>query len=281
MKYGTLARIPESADLRAVCDEKFGILRSYGMDSCQLVYKPAVYKLEDADIIKASAEANGIEMSAQFCGYRDSFSLWDNYYDFNNQGLNAPGFRETRLNYLLSAIPFMKRVGLTDMIIHAGFLPNNPFATEYGVMVSTIRLLGTKLKANGMNLLFETGPESPISLLRIFEDTGLDNLYINLDTGNLIMYGYGNPVDAMYTFGNYVRNVHAKDAMPPTDPKKLGKEVEIGTGFVDFKRVFAMLHECGYDRYITIEREISGGDQAASIVKSMDYLRGIWEETNK
>jgi len=275
MKYGTLARIPESNDLKAVCDQKFGVLKESGMDSCQLVYKPAVYKLEDADIIRESAEAHGIEISAQFCGYRDSLCVWDNYYDFNNSGLNAPGFRETRLNYLLSAIPFLKRVGTTDMIIHAGFVPNNPFTAEYAVMLSTIQLLGTRLKAAGLNLLFETGPESPISILRLFADTGLDNLYINLDTGNLIMYGYGNPVDAMYTFGKYVRNVHAKDALPPTDPRKLGKETEIGQGFVDFPRVIRMLKEVGYDRFITIEREISGGSQGDEILRAMKYLKEL------
>ena len=103
----------------------------------------------------------------------------------------------------------------------------------------------------------------------------LDNLFINFDTGNLILYGYGNPVDAAYTFGKYVRNMHAKDALPPRDPRKLGKEVEIGTGFVDFAKVFRLLTEVGYDRYVIIEREIGSGDQAASIAKAMGYLKEI------
>ncbi|MBE6613281.1 MAG: sugar phosphate isomerase/epimerase [Ruminococcaceae bacterium] len=276
MKYGTLVRIPEGGDLAAICDEKFAAITAIGLDSCQLVYKPAVYKMEDADIIRARADAHGVEISAQFCGFRDAYSqVWDTYFDYRIAGINNPKYGAERLNYLFSAIPFMKRLGITDMVIHAGFLPNDPFAPEYIDMVVSVRVLGGKLKAAGMNLLFETGPESPISLVRLIEDTGLDNLFINFDTGNLILYGFGNPVDAAYTFGKYVRNMHAKDALPPRDPRKLGTEVEIGTGFVDFDKTFSLLSEVGYDRYVTIEREISGGDQGASIASAMDYLKKI------
>ena len=276
MKYGTLVRIPETDNLAAVAREKFAAITAMGMDACQLVYKPAVYKMEDADIIRAEADAAGVEISAQFCGYRDAFAqCWDTYFDYKIAGINNPKYGAERLNYLFSAIPFLKRLGITDMIIPAGFLPNNPFAPEYADMLASVRVLGGKLKAAGMNLLFETGPESPISLVRLIEDSGLDNLFINFDTGNLILYGYGNPMDAAYTFGKYVRNMHAKDALPPRDPRKLGKEVEIGTGFVDFDKVFRLLAEEGYNRYVIIEREIAGGDQGASIAKAMGYLQEI------
>ena len=230
---------------------------------------------EKADVIRASADAHGIEISAQFCGFTDTWMRWDIYYDYRIAGINCPAYRESRMSYIMSAIPFMKRLGVTDMIIHAGFVPNDPFSPEYSDMLACVRILGDKLRAEGMNLLFETGAESPVTLLRLIVDSGLVNLFINFDTGNLILYGYGNPVDAVYTFGKYVRNMHAKDGLPPTDPRRLGREVEIGTGHVDFDRVFKMLHEVGYDRYVTIEREISGGDQGASIAKAMDYLKGI------
>ena len=276
MKYGTLVRIPETDNLAAVAREKFAALTAMGMDACQLVYKPAVYRMEDADIIRAEADAAGIEISAQFCGFRDAFSqLWDIYFDYRIAGINNAKYGAERLDYLFSAIPFLKRLGITDMIIHAGFVPNDPFAPEYADMLASVRVLGGKLAREGMNLLFETGGESPITLVRLIEDSGLDNLFVNFDTGNLILYGYGNPVDAAYTFGKYVRNMHAKDALPPRDPRKLGKEVEIGTGFVDFDKVFRLLAEVGYDRYVIIEREIAGGDGAASIAKAMAYLKEI------
>ena len=59
---------------------------------------------------------------------------------------------------------------------------------------------------------------------------------------------------------------------------KLGKETEIGQGSVDFRKVAAILKKLGYDRYITIERELSGGDQSDGIMKAVGYLRDIWAE---
>ncbi len=277
MKYGTLVRIPENADIYEACRQKFSALAEMGFDSCQLVYKPEFYTEEDADIIRAAAEEAGVEISAQFCGYRDSACFWDVQNDFRLAGINSPLFGGERINYLLSAIPFIKRLGITDMIIHAGFVPNDPFAPEYGTMLAAVTLLGSRLKAAGLNLLFETGGESPITLLRLIEDSGLDNLFINLDTANLLLYGFGNPVDAVYTFGHLVRNLHGKDGLPPTVPGKLGKEVPVGSGFVDFDKVFLALKEKGYDRFITIEYEL-GGDADAAISDALKYLRRKWEK---
>ena len=273
MKYGTLLR------LSSVCEapEKLDALREFGMDACQLIYKPEKYDTADALAIKKAAEDAGIEISAQFCGYRDSNCIWDTRFDFLNSGINSPFYGGERVNYLLSAIPFMKALGVTDMVIHPGFIPNDPFADAYSRMLAAVGLLGTRLRAAGLNLLFETGTESPISLLRLILDSGLDNLYINLDTANPIMYGFGNPVDALYTFGKYVRNTHFKDGLPPTIPGKLGPEVAIGKGHVDFPKVVSMLKELGYDRYVIIEREIGGEEQTRDILGAMGYIKGLFE----
>ena len=53
----------------------------------------------------------------------------------------------------------------------------------------------------------------------IFEKVGTDNSFVNLDTANLILYGRANPVDALEVFGQYVRNIHAKDGCYPTNGK--------------------------------------------------------------
>lgn len=71
---------------------------------------------------------------------------------------------------------------------------------------------------------FETGQETPITLLLTIQDIGLDNLGINLDPANLLMYGKGNPQDAVYMYGDYIRGVHIKDELYPTDGRRLGKE---------------------------------------------------------
>ena len=273
MKFGTLVRL-KSVD---ECAEAFNKVKAMGLESCQLVYKPACYTIEDARLIKDAAEAYGVEISAFFAGFRDNYTAWDLKYDFRNAGLNSVAFGAARLQYLLGVLPFLQELDVSDMIIHAGFVPNDPFAPEYAEMLCRVKLLAERAKKYGINILFETGGESPITLLRLIMELNTGNLFVNLDTGNLIMYGYGNPRDAVYTLGKYVRNVHAKDGLPPTEPYKIGQEVPIGEGFVDFERVFAALNAIGYDRFVTIEREIDGAKQTEDIEKGIQYVKEILE----
>ncbi len=273
MKYGTLVRLASPQE----AEPKMRALRECGLDCCQLVYKPEKYVLEDADIIREASVKTGVEISAQFCGFRDPFATGGKSA-FMNNGINSPMFGEIRLAYLLSAIPFLKRLGITDMIIHSGYISNNPFEDSYIRMLSAMTMLSGQLKSNGLNLLLETGTDSPISMLRLIEEVGSGNMFVNLDTGNLILYGYGNPVDALTTYGHLVRNTHFKDGLPPTVSGKLGQETEIGQGNVDFRKVISMLKELKYDRYITIERELSAAGQSEAIMKAVSYIRDIWDE---
>ena len=103
----------------------------------------------------------------------------------------------------------------------------------------------------------------------------MPTLGVGLDTANVILYGKANPVDAVEIIGPYVRSVHAKDGKWPTDPSKLGEEVLIGKGYVDFQRVFARLHQLGYQGAITIERETSGPQQVEDVKNEKVYLEKI------
>ena len=276
MKFGTFARITSIGK----ADESFRTIIEYGLEACQLQYRPEKFIDADAQIIRNAAKKYNVDISAMGAGFYDTYTSWDTYFDYKLAGINSPFFGESRINRVINAARFAKEIGISDIIIHAGFVPNDPFATEYSVMLAAVRAIGVKLKSMEMNLLFETGGESPITLLRLIQDAGLDNLFINYDTANLIMYGYGNPVDALYTFGKYVRHMHAKDGFPPTDPKYIGKEAPIGQGYVDFKKIFELLKGIGYNRYVIIEREINDEEHAKGIRDSITYLKNIYTAIN-
>jgi L-ribulose-5-phosphate 3-epimerase len=104
---------------------------------------------------------------------------------------------------------------------------------------------------------------------------------VNLDTANLILYGKGEPVGALDVLGKYVRGLHAKDGMYPTEPKTLGREVAIGRGRVNFPAVLKALKELSYTGPITIEREISGPRQEADIRQSKLFLEKLISEAYK
>lgn len=272
MKFGTLVRLKSTDE----ADIKFKALKDNGFESCQLVYKPSVFTAEEGEIIKSSAEKFGIEISAQFVGYNDSLCSCDMKFDRLNAGINSPFFGGERIKYVLSAIPFVKALGVTDMIIHAGYIPADAYSDAYIRMVSAVGLIARKLKEEGLNLLFETGQEAPITLVRIINEVGTGNIFINLDTANLIMYGLGNPVDALYTFGKYVRNCHFKDGLPPTNPDEIGKEVILGEGYVDFVKVIKLLKELNYDRFITIENELASNGHNEMILNAREYIKKLW-----
>ena len=274
MKLGTLVRI---TDINKA-NEEFKKVKELGLPSCQLVYKPATYNREDALIIKEASEANGIEISAMFAGYNDTDTVWDIYYGFQTAGINVEAYRKSRIDYIKAASDFANEIGITDIIIHAGFVPNNPFAPEYGTMIAGLNTLTSYFRPKGQNLLLETGGEAPITLLRLIEDVGAGNLFINFDPANILMYGYGHPVDALKVFGKYVRNMHGKDGFLPTDTRHTGREAPVSEGAVDFKGIIKEFRNLSYDRYITIEREISGEAQIRDILKAKEYFEKLLNE---
>ena len=166
-------------------------------------------------------------------------------------------------------------LGVTDVVTHMGFIPENMSDPNYPGVVAAVKYLAQELKRFDQNLLFETGQETPVVLLRLFEEINTGNLFINLDPANLILYGKANPIDAMDVFGSYVRGVHAKDGVYPTNGKELGHEKKVGEGKVNFPLLLKALKEYGYDGSLTIEREITGEQQLIDILDTQKYLNGL------
>ena len=186
--------------------------------------------------------------------------------------------RAVRVDALKQTSDFAKLLGIPCVQTHCGFIPENPGDPLYEEAVLAIRELAQYCAGNGQSFLMETGQETPTTLLRAIKDVDKPNLGVGLDTANLILYGKANPVDAVDIIGPYVRSVHAKDGRWPTDPSKLGEEVVIGKGLVDFDKVFAKLHKLGYAGAITIERETSGPQQIEDVRQEKIYLERILKQ---
>ncbi len=201
--------------------------------------------------------------------------VWDFYQGPLTIGLVPPQTRRARIDHYKKASDFAKLCGIQALHSHAGFIPENPNDPVYHDTVAALKEVMEHCKANGQIFLYETGQESPVTLLRAIDDVGLDNQFVNLDTANLILYGKGNPHDALDVIGRLVRGIHAKDGLFPTDPKNLGKEVPIGKGKVDFPRLILRLKKLGYKGAITIEREISGPEQEKDIRESRLFLEKL------
>ena len=255
--------------------KKFEDMVAQGFDNCQLLsWNPADWTPENAKTIHALTKRHGITISAFWCGWEGP-SVWNFYEGPQTLGLVPPVYRDMRIKNLCDGADFAKLLGVQNVVTHMGFIPENPNDPAFLPFCDAVRAVAEHCKNNGQYLLFETGQETPVTMLRCFEQVGTDNLGVNLDTANLILYGKANPVDALDVFGSYVMNLHAKDGLYPTNGHDLGAETPIGQGKVDFPALFRKLHDLGYDGFVTIEREISGEQQTKDILAARAYLQSV------
>lgn len=196
-------------------------------------------------------------------------------------GIVPRATRKERMDALKQLSDFTTQLGISQIQTHCGFIPENPSEPLYEEVVLAIRELAQHCAGNRQWFLMETGQETPTTVLRTIKDVNQPNLGVGLDTANLILYGKANPVDAVHQLGPHVRSVHAKDGKWPTDPDKLGQEVLIGTGLVDFHEVFATLRKVGYKGAITIERETSGPKQIEDVKREKTYLEAVLKQLQK
>lgn len=224
--------------------------------------------------LRQALDKHGIEPTAMVVGGPGK-EVWDFYQGPLTIGLIPRETREARIAHIKKASDFAKRCGITAVQTHCGFIPENPNDPVYKETVAAARDVATYCKRNGQMFRYETGQETPITLVRTIQDVGTDNQAVNFDLANLILYGKANPVDAIELLGPYVQGIHAKDGLWPTNPRELGMEVPIGKGKVDFPRIIARLKELNYRGAITIEREISGPQQLEDVRSAKTYLEKL------
>lgn len=224
--------------------------------------------------LRQALEKYGIEATSLVVGGPGK-EVWDFYQGPLTIGLVPREARAARIAHIKKASDFAEKCGISALQTHCGFIPENPNDPVYQETVTAMREVAGYCKRNGQNFRYETGQETPITLVRAILDVGLDNQGVNFDLANLILYGKANPVDAIELLGPYVQGIHAKDGLWPTNPKELGREVPIGTGKVDFPRVIARLKQLNYRGAVTIEREISGPQQVEDVRAAKAYLEKL------
>jgi sugar phosphate isomerase/epimerase len=247
-------------------------VHEFGLPTCQAeCWHRDLFTPELAVRVAAAAEEFDVEITTLWVGTPGPH-VWDFVKGPVSIGLVPPELREVRLATLKEGADFALQIGAPAITTHAGFIPENLTDPLYPGVLDALRDIVTYCGERDLDFWFETGQETPVVLLRVIEDLGCENVGVNLDPANLLMYGKANPVDALDVFGAFVRGVHAKDGEYPTNGRELGVEKRLGEGRVDFPVLIGKLKALGYTGALTIEREISGPEQIADIRHAIRFL---------
>lgn len=256
-------------------EESIKEVKKFNLPTCQIACWDEKFLNPDyAKLLKKIANDNEVEITTIWVGWPGP-GIWNFIQGPLTLGLVPTAYRYRRLEILKKGSDFAKIAGVDSITTHVGFIPENPNDPVYSDLIVTIIDLIRYCKSNEQYFCFETGQETPVTLLRTIEDIGEYNIGINLDPANLIMYGKANPVDALDVFGKYVRGVHAKDGEYPTTGRELGKEKSLGTGKVNYPLFIFKLKSLGYKGALTIEREITGPKQIEDIKKAIELLNTL------
>lgn len=227
---------------------------------------------DEGEEMPAAALAAGFRMSGAMLGFPGEDYTTPQTIE-KTGGFGDPATRSERLERLKWALARTRELGLTDLMLHAGFIPEIGSA-ERKPFLDTLAQVADHAAAYNIIVSFETGQE-PAKLLRAtLDDLKSPNLKINFDPANMLLYDKDDPVQALELLGPDIRSVHMKDANRPTTPGTWGSEVPLGTGQTNTKLVVQTLQKIGYQGPLCIEREVGNQDERfRDIEHAVRFLR--------
>jgi sugar phosphate isomerase/epimerase len=237
---------------------KIEVAHELGVPTIQL-HAPAkeTRTAENAEKFLSYLNQLGITLTAVFGGF-EGVSFADIPTVVETVGIVPPAMRAARVQEMKEIADFAHMLQCNVVALHLGFIPHDKSDPLYGEVVEVTRDILDHCKNNNQNLHLETGQETAAGLLEFIGDVERDNLFINFDPANMILYGTGEPIEALRQVGALVRSVHCKDATWADNPGvEWGAEVPLNDGAVGMEDYLRTLDAIGYTGPLTIEREIS------------------------
>lgn len=227
---------------------------------------------QEGETLPAAACAAGFRMTGTMLGFPGEDYTTPATIQ-KTGGFGDPATRPERLERFRWALERTRAMGLSDMMLHAGFLPE-PGAPDRKPFLDMLGTVSQLAAAKDVTVAFETGQETADLLRRTLDDLKCPNLKVNFDPANMLLYDKGDPIRAVEMLGPDIRSVHVKDANRPTVPGAWGEEVPLGKGQVDIRRFVQTLKKIGYRGALCVEREVGTQEQRyADIVHGIHFLR--------
>ncbi|MCS6860144.1 MAG: sugar phosphate isomerase/epimerase [Abditibacteriales bacterium] len=220
-------------------------------------------------------QSHAVKVTAMFVGFAE-----ESYADIptirEHVGLVPDKYRDARTEKILVMSDFAKTLGIKELAAHIGFVPEDRDSPTYKAVRDAMRKICDYIYDNDQQVFaLETGQETARALHGFIHDCNRMNLGVNFDPANMILYGSGNPIEALDLLGHHLLSVHCKDGKWPQQPGTLGTEFPLGEGEVGIENYIAKLKEVGYTGPLTIEREISGEQQLRDIARAKELLERL------
>jgi sugar phosphate isomerase/epimerase len=227
---------------------------------------------DEGDRLPEVARAAGFRMTGAMLGFPGEDYTTPQTIQ-KTGGFGNPATRAERLERFAWALDRTRGLGLADLMLHAGFLPE-PGDPDRKPFLDTLARVSDMARARGVTVAFETGQETADLLRRTLDELRCPNLKVNFDPANMLLYDKGDPLRAVEVLGPDIRSVHVKDANRPTTPGTWGEEVPLGQGQVNIRQFVKTLQKVGYQGPLCIEREVGTQEQRlADIAHGVRYLR--------
>jgi sugar phosphate isomerase/epimerase len=261
-----------SLQVKSVAELK-RLLERLGIDVVQIACgDPHHAAWEEGERLPEAARSAGLRMTGAMLGFPGEDYTTPQTIQ-KTGGFGNPATRAERLDRFRWALDRTLALGLSDLMLHAGFIPE-PKTTDRKPFLDTLAKVSDLAQVKGVAVAFETGQETADLLRLTLDELQRPNLKVNFDPANMLLYDKGDPLRAVEILGKEIRSVHVKDANRPTKPGNWGEEVPLGQGQVNIRAFVHTLKKVGYRGPLCIEREVGSQEQrVADIAHGITYLR--------
>lgn len=240
-------------------DDLIASLNRVGVTAVQLALKPFVEPIEDDWTERwgngcARLRDAGIEVaSGMLETVGEDYTTLDSIKETG--GVRPDATWTSTLARAREVAQFAENERIALVTFHAGFIPHEAHDHARRAILGRLRVLADLFANHGAQIAFETGQESAITLAEALKELDRPSVGVNFDPANMILYGMGNPVDALELLAPCVRQIHIKDAIASAQIGEWGTEVPVGDGGVDWKQFLACANRVVPSARFVIERE--------------------------
>jgi sugar phosphate isomerase/epimerase len=213
---------------------------------------------QTAQAWKTAAETADFAVSTIFAAFEGE-SYADKPTVLRTVGFIPEATRQLREARSKQIIDVGGAMGVPSFACHVGFVPDDEKHPTFIAVRDLVRRLCDHAALYKMSFALETGQETAATMMHFLHCVERDNLKINFDPANMILYGTAEPIPALKQMGSQVVSVHFKDGNWPAkdQPDALGTEMPLGQGSVGMVNFVQALDEIGYQGAYVIEREVA------------------------